>query len=86
MPVATAAMPSRPASSADSATFMPRPSSPIRFAAGIRAPSKSTWVVTSQASPIFFSGVPKLMPGVPSGTTNADRPRFGSGAVRAKRM
>ena len=86
MPVATAAIPSRPASSADSATCIPRFSSPISWAAGIRAPSNSTWVVTSQASPIFFSGAPKLMPGVPSGTMNADRPRFGSGAVRAKRM
>ena len=86
MPVATAAMPSRPASSADSATRMPSPSSPIRCAAGIRAPSKITWVVTSQASPIFFSGAPNDIPSVPSVTMNADRPRRGSSPVRAKRM
>ena len=84
--LATAAIPSRPASSAESATCMPRPSSPISCAAGIRAPSNSTWVVTSHARPIFRSGAPKLMPGVPSVTRNADRPRLGSGAVRAKRM
>ena len=86
MPVATAAMPSRPASSAESATFMPAPSSPMRWAAGIRAPSKMTWVVTSQARPIFFSGAPKLMPAVSAGTMNADSPRRGSSPVRAKRM
>ncbi len=65
---------------------MPAPSSPMRWATGIRASSKMTWVVTSQASPIFFSGAPKLMPAVSAGTMNADRPRRGSSPVRAKRM
>ena len=65
---------------------MPAPSSPIRLAAGIRAPSNITWVVMSQCRPSFFSGRPKLMPGVPAGTMNADRPRFGSAPVRANRM
>ena len=65
---------------------MPAPSSPTSWAAGIRAPSKITCVVTSQARPIFFSGAPKLMPGVSPGTTNADRPRLGSSEVRANRM
>ena len=65
---------------------MPAPSSPIRWAAGIRAWSKITWVVTSQARPIFFSGGPKLMPSVSAGTTNAESPRRGSSPVRAKRM
>ena len=60
-------MPSRPASSADRATFMPSPSSPIRWSTGTRAPSKSTCVVTSQARPIFFSGRRSDMPGVSAG-------------------
>ena len=72
---------------ADSATRMPAPSSPIRWAAGIRAPSKITWVVTSQARPIFFSGAPKDMPG---GVGRDDERATARGAgrrpVRAKRM
>ena len=86
MPVPTAAMPSRPESRAESATFIPSPSSPMRWSTGIRASSKSTWVVTSQASPIFFSGAPKVMPAVSAGTTNALSPRVGWSSVRAKRM
>ena len=65
---------------------MPSPSAPIRCSTGMRAPSKSTWVVTSHARPIFFSGAPKLMPAVSAGTTNALSPRLGSSPVRAKRM
>ena len=79
-------MPRRPASSAESATRIPCPSSPISWAAGSRAPSKSTCVVTSQARPIFFSGAPKDIPGVSAGTTNADSPRLASSEVRANRM
>jgi hypothetical protein len=57
-----------------------------RGEAGIRAPSKITWVVTSQARPIFFSGAPKLIPSVSAGTTKAESPRLASSEVRANRM
>jgi len=67
-PVAHAAIPSRPASSAASAIENPRPSSPTSWSRGTRAPSNSTWAVAEPRIPILCSGLAAVTPGVEAGT------------------
>ena len=69
---------------ADKAMRMPWPSSPIRRSPGTLVPSKTSRAVVEAVIPIFFSGAPNVMPSNRSGMWKADRPRFGSGDVRAK--
>ena len=85
-PTQIAAMWMRPLSSTFIAVLKPRPSSPpIRFAAGTRQFSKITSQVWAPRWPIFLSGLPKVMPGVPASTMKAEMPPapLSSGSVRA---
>ena len=55
---------------------VPSPSAPPSIAsAGTRTPSKTTWAVGWACQPIFSSLAPKLSPGVPFSTMNAEMPR-----------
>ena len=85
-PTAHAAIPSRPASSADSAMEKPWPSAPSSRSAGTRAPSSSTCAVTDPRMPIFFSGLPKPRPGVPFSASRALIPLAPSSEVRTIRV
>jgi hypothetical protein len=52
---------------------VPSPSAPPSIAsAGTRTPSNTTCVVGCAFQPIFCSAAPKLSPGVPFSTTNAE--------------
>ena len=73
-PVATAAMPSRPESSAEKAILSPSPSSPIIRSAGIRTSSKFMAVVVEPVSPIFFSGGLAERPVASAGTMKHEIP------------
>jgi hypothetical protein len=68
-------MPSRPESSAVSAMANPRPSAPIRWPVGTRAPSKITWAVTEARMPILCSAGAALTPPVAAGTCRQLIPR-----------
>ena len=72
MPTAWAPAPRRVRSSVDSATFMPRPSSPIRASAGTRTSSKTGWPVGEPLMPILCSSLGTEKPGVSLSTTNAE--------------
>ena len=62
----------------------PSPSSPRRFAAGTRAPSKVSSPVVDPAIPIFGSSRATSNPGVSDSTTNAEMPAWpASGSVFA---
>ncbi len=57
MPTACAPAPSRVRSSVDSATAMPRPTSPITFSAGTRTSSNTGWPVGEPLMPILCSSL-----------------------------
>src|SRR3954465_1243530 len=80
-PVAAAAMPSRPESSAESAMDMPCPGLPTIRPASPSAPSKLTWRTVSQERPILRSGAPNEMPSVSAGITKQDSPLLGGSPV-----
>ncbi len=62
----------------------PSPSAPPSMAsAGTRTPSSITWAVGWAFQPIFSSWAPKLSPGVPFSTMNAEMPRGPLAPVRA---
>ena len=73
-PTQTPEMCSRPRSSTCIATLKPSPSSPRRKRAGTRAFSKITSQICAPCWPIFFSGLPMVMPGVFAGTMKAEIP------------
>ena len=52
----------------------PLPSSPTKFAAGIRQSSNTTSHVFDVRIPILFSSLPVLNPGVPASTKNIEIP------------
>ena len=63
----------------------PSPSSPSRFAAGIRQPSNVSSPVVEPEMPIFGSSRATANPGVSASTTNAEIPSWpASGSVLAK--
>ena len=83
-PVATAAMPSRPESSAEKAMGRPWPSAPIRASAPISAPAQLATAVGMACRPIFFSGRPNDSPSTAPGARKHETPLAPS-AVRANR-
>ncbi|KOG66162.1 hypothetical protein ADK76_03755 [Streptomyces griseoflavus] len=82
-PIAQAAMPRRPESSADRAIAKPWPSSPIRRASGTRTPSKCSWAVGEPFMPILRSGAAAVRPSASPGTRKAVMPRGPLSPVRA---
>ena len=78
-------MPGRERSRIRIARRKPSPSSPSRFAAGTRQPSKRSSPVVEPLIPIFGSIRPTSKPGVSASTTNAEMPPCpASGSVFAK--
>ena len=75
IPSAWAAIPTRPPSIADRAILNPWPSSPRRFAAGTRQPSKTSSAVSDARIPSLSSVLVTVNPGVPFSTTKAEMPR-----------
>ena len=67
---------------------MPLPSTPIRFAAGMRTSSKIGWPVGEPLMPSLCSTLPTEKPGRSASTTNAlmPRERAAVGSVLAKTM
>jgi hypothetical protein len=59
----------------------PAPSSPSRWPAGTRTPSKRTWAVSEHHQPIFSSRV-RDTPGAAPGTTSSDTPAAPGAPVR----
>ncbi len=74
-PVAHAAMPSRPASSAVRARPNPSPSAPISDPAASLADSKCICAVTELRMPILCSGAAAATPGTSAGTWKQLIPR-----------
>ena len=86
VPVAWAAMPMRPPSSAESAMASPWPMLPSRASSGSSTPSKASETVDEQRSPIFSSWRPTLKPCIPGCSRKAvmARPSPSAGSVRAQ--
>jgi hypothetical protein len=84
IPIAWAATPMRPPSSACIATRNPCPTGPSRFSVGTRQSSKAISVVSEARRPILRIDVPSRRPGVFRSIRNAVMPRcFCSWLVRA---
>ena len=78
-------MPARERSRIRIAIRKPSPSSPSRFAAGTRQPSKTSSPVVDPLIPIFGSSRATSNPGASDSTTNAEIPACpASGSVFAK--
>jgi hypothetical protein len=65
------------------AILKPKPSPPMRFVAGTRQFSNTTMAVGCDFQPSFFSGAPKLSPGVSFSTTKQEIPFGPPSPVRA---
>ena len=76
MPTACAPAPSRVRSSVDSATAMPRPTSPITFSAGTRTSSNTGWPVGEPLMPILCSSFGTEKPSESASTTKAVKRLF----------
>ena len=80
-------MPGRERSRIRIAILKPSPSSPSRFAAGMRQSLKKTSPVVEPLMPIFGSMRPTSKPGASASTTNAEMPEWpASGSVFANTM
>jgi hypothetical protein len=81
-PTATALIPSRPESSAESAIAMPWPGSPTSRSAGRGTSSSRSAAVCEAVRPIFSSGRAALKPGRSGVRWKQETPREPSAAVR----
>ncbi len=75
MPTPAAPTAARVLSKVRMATLKPRPSRPIRLAAGTRTSSKNSSVVFEARWPNLSSTLPTVMPGASRGTAKTLRPR-----------